>query len=48
MLTAKGFELSQRKVVAEWGIHDILAKPFSPRELLRIAVQLTGEPVAAS
>ncbi|HEY2881490.1 MAG TPA: response regulator [Pirellulales bacterium] len=34
MLTAKGFELSQRELQDELGIMAIIAKPFSPRELL--------------
>ncbi len=33
MLTAKGFELSRQAVRDEYGILDVLAKPFSPREL---------------
>jgi DNA-binding response OmpR family regulator len=40
MLTAKGFELAQREVADEWGILAILAKPFSPRELLRCVEQV--------
>jgi len=34
MLTAKGFEFRHREVAAKWGITAILAKPFSPRQLL--------------
>ena len=34
MLTAKGFELSRGDLEEELGIAAILAKPFSPRELL--------------
>ncbi len=35
MLTAKGFELEQQDLMERWGIIDIVAKPFSPRELVR-------------
>jgi len=35
MLTAKGFEIAHREATSRWGIIAILAKPFSPRELLR-------------
>jgi DNA-binding response OmpR family regulator len=33
MLSAKGFELSQDQLRAQYGIHCLMAKPFSPREL---------------
>jgi DNA-binding response OmpR family regulator len=36
MLTAKGFELEQQAIVEQFGIIAVLAKPFSPRELLRM------------
>ena len=35
MLTAKGFELSHEGLAAELGVIDVIAKPFSPRELLK-------------
>ncbi len=35
MLTAKGFELPLTEVADKWHILAILAKPFSPRELLK-------------
>ncbi len=35
MLTAKGLELSRVDTSARWGVIAVLAKPFSPRELLR-------------
>jgi two-component system alkaline phosphatase synthesis response regulator PhoP len=35
MLTAKGFELSKRELREELGVLEVIAKPFSPRELLR-------------
>ncbi len=36
LLTAKGFELDEEKMSAEYGITKIVVKPFSPRELLKI------------
>ncbi len=36
MLTAKGFEMDESTVRAELGVIKILAKPFSPRDLLQI------------
>ncbi len=35
MLTAKGFELSRQEIREQYGILDLVSKPFSPRELLR-------------
>ena len=35
MLTAKGFELPRQELIAELRIIDIVAKPFSPRDLCR-------------
>ncbi|MGQ9606760.1 MAG: response regulator transcription factor [Thermogutta sp.] len=34
MLTAKGLELDKARLQEELGVLDILAKPFSPREIL--------------
>ncbi|HYW80246.1 MAG TPA: response regulator [Thermoguttaceae bacterium] len=34
MLTAKGFELSSDNLAEKWNVLDVMAKPFSPRELL--------------
>ena len=34
MLTAKGFELSSENLAEKWDVIDVIAKPFSPRELL--------------
>jgi two-component system, OmpR family, alkaline phosphatase synthesis response regulator PhoP len=50
MLTAKGFELSQAEMAAKWGVLAIIAKPFSPRDLVRMAEEaLAGKvPVAAA
>ncbi len=36
MLTAKGFELSFEELAARWRIQKLMAKPFSPRELLDV------------
>ncbi len=35
MLTAKGFELSEQELAGKWNIRGVIAKPFSPRELLK-------------
>jgi DNA-binding response OmpR family regulator len=35
MLTAKGFELSPEEMARRWNVLAIIAKPFSPRDLLR-------------
>ncbi len=44
MLTAKGFELSGEDLAARWNILAVIAKPFSPRELLkRVEAILSGE-----
>ncbi len=49
MLTAKGFELPRQELIEKWGIIDILPKPFSPRELVRLIDKIVGnEPAAAS
>jgi len=37
MLTAKGFELSQEELREQLGIHSVIAKPFSPKELVQVA-----------
>jgi two-component system, OmpR family, alkaline phosphatase synthesis response regulator PhoP len=42
LLTAKGFELSRDELVSRWAIIDIVAKPFSPRELVRLIDQILG------
>lgn len=46
MLTAKGFELEQQELAEQWGIIEILPKPFSPRELVRIIDEIVGTPQA--
>jgi two-component system alkaline phosphatase synthesis response regulator PhoP len=40
MLTAKGFELSHEDLAERSGIAAVVCKPFSPRELLRMAEEL--------
>lgn len=35
MLTAKGFELSHEELAEKWDVIAVIAKPFSPRELLQ-------------
>ena len=35
MLTAKGFELSHDDLTRQWNVIAVIAKPFSPRELLQ-------------
>lgn len=42
MLTAKGFELEQQELAEQWGILEILPKPFSPRELVRTIDDIVG------
>ncbi len=46
MLTAKGFELSEEELAAQWQVKRLISKPFSPRELLAIVQEVLGEPVA--
>jgi two-component system, OmpR family, alkaline phosphatase synthesis response regulator PhoP len=51
MLTAKGFELSHEELAKQWQVLAIIAKPFSPRELVErvnaiLAVDL--QPTASS
>ena len=40
MLTAKGFELSHEELLGKWNVSEIIAKPFSPRELLQKATAI--------
>ncbi|MEN6450451.1 MAG: response regulator [Thermoguttaceae bacterium] len=48
MLTAKGFELSQQELAEKWNVLALIAKPFSPRELLRrVDSILQEQPVEA-
>lgn len=47
MLTAKGFEVSHEELRSRWGVYAVVAKPFSPRELLiRASELLETEPAA--
>jgi two-component system alkaline phosphatase synthesis response regulator PhoP len=49
MLSAKGFELSQRELRERFGIRYLMTKPFSPRELFtRVEAVLSGEEMAAA
>ncbi len=48
MLTAKGFEVSHEELRTRWGVRAVLAKPFSPRELLlRAEGLLAATPASA-
>ncbi|MEX2185275.1 MAG: response regulator [Pirellulales bacterium] len=40
MLTAKGFELSHETLLEQSGVAAVVCKPFSPRELLRMAEEV--------
>ncbi len=42
LLTAKGFELDEEELRAEYGVQQVLCKPFSPRELVSVANSLLG------
>ncbi len=43
MLTAKGFELSHDELAEKWNVMAVIAKPFSPRELLQRVDSALGE-----
>ena len=43
MLTARGFDIEPPEMI-EAGISAVLAKPFSPRELLSRVIEIVGEP----
>ena len=47
MLTARGFDVEPAEMI-EAGISAVLAKPFSPREVLSEVIKLVGEPQEAS
>lgn len=36
VLSAKGFELSLQELADRWGVLQVMDKPFSPRQLLRL------------
>jgi DNA-binding response OmpR family regulator len=40
LLTAKGYELDEAELRAEYGVQHVLCKPFSPRELIALANSL--------
>ena len=42
MLTAKGFEIDAEELAEKWNIIGVIAKPFSPRELLRTVNEVLG------
>jgi CheY-like chemotaxis protein len=42
LLTAKKLELDAREISQELGINEVLGKPFSPRAVSRLAVELTN------
>jgi two-component system, OmpR family, alkaline phosphatase synthesis response regulator PhoP len=44
MLTAKGFELSHDDLAKKWNVMAVIAKPFSPRDLLLRVSGVLGEP----
>jgi DNA-binding response OmpR family regulator len=48
MLTAKGFEVDRPEMIRRLGVVEILAKPFSPRELAALVRHMIGEPSGAS
>jgi CheY-like chemotaxis protein len=47
MLTARGFSMDQTDL-EETNIRKVLPKPFSPREILRCASEIVGEPKATA
>jgi two-component system, OmpR family, alkaline phosphatase synthesis response regulator PhoP len=48
MLTAKGFELSHDDLAAKWNVRAVIAKPFSPRELLQMVDSVLQDAAAAT
>lgn len=44
MLTAKGFELSASELAEKYNVLGLIAKPFSPRELLQTVNSILGSP----
>ncbi len=43
MLTAKGFEISHEELAEKWNVIDVIAKPFSPRDLLERVKKILQE-----
>ncbi len=48
MLTAKSFELSTEELTEKWNVMAVIAKPFSPRELLQRVEAAIQEPAAVA
>jgi two-component system, OmpR family, alkaline phosphatase synthesis response regulator PhoP len=48
MLTAKGFELSHEELAGTWNVMAVIAKPFSPRELLQRVEAALAETTGAA
>jgi len=48
MLTAKGFEIDQQEAADTWNVREVIAKPFSPRELLQRVEAVLSEETAAA
>ena len=48
MLTAKGYELSHEQLKSELGVAAVIAKPFSPRDLLKRVESILGEEMMES
>ncbi len=46
VLSAKGFELSLRELAVRWGVLQVMDKPFSPRQLLRLVELALNERAA--
>lgn len=46
MLTAKGFEVSPEELAQNWEVLAVIAKPFSPRELLQTVDNILSERTA--
>jgi two-component system, OmpR family, alkaline phosphatase synthesis response regulator PhoP len=48
MLTAKGYELSHSDLKQQYGILSVIAKPFSPRELLERVNEVLASAAASA
>ncbi|HTM54536.1 MAG TPA: response regulator [Pirellulales bacterium] len=46
MLTGKGFEISAEEMAQQWGVSAVVGKPFSPRELAKLAEQCVAASAA--
>lgn len=47
VLTAKEHELDLKRLADEYGVRSVLSKPFSPRELIRLADLMLADSVLA-